>query len=148
MMKREISEAITFLVSFMGRLGLSEHQIQEFSARLSRAMMEKYQSNWNVTMPLQGNAYRAISILDGRIDPLILRAAHESRIDTKALERCFPRDFVLWVDPEDVSYRMGDYGTVCRVFTPFKKTDMKPRRALTIRHPDSHLAPSVPVTAS
>lgn len=43
-------------------------------------------------------------------------AANDASVSTAALQAHLPRDFVLWIDPFSVSYRVGDHGNIMTLF--------------------------------
>jgi hypothetical protein len=43
-------------------------------------------------------------------------AAKKADIDAKLLHSYLPRDFVLWIDPFSVAYRVGDHGNIMTLF--------------------------------
>jgi protein Tob/BTG len=48
------------------------------------------------------------------IDPILDRAAGESGI--KNVLSYFPNELTMWVDPSDVSYRIGENGSVGKIY--------------------------------
>lgn len=47
---------------------------------------------------------------------LFLIAAQKADIDAPLLHSYLPRDFVLWIDPFSVAYRVGDHGNIMTLF--------------------------------
>lgn len=45
-----------------------------------------------------------------------LLAAKLSKLSPTTVYSCIPRDFVLWIDPYTVSYRVGDHGNIMTLF--------------------------------
>jgi len=46
------------------------------------------------------------------MDPLLARAGAESGFSESDLLRLFPSELTMWVDPDEVSYRIGEDGSV------------------------------------
>ncbi|KAI9005994.1 hypothetical protein BC832DRAFT_526035, partial [Gaertneriomyces semiglobifer] len=105
----EISAASTFLSTHLSA-SVPPDQRSAFQASLQRQMTLKFDAHWNPTLPLAGNAYRAINISGGKPDPVLMNAADECGLGIDVLMSSFPEEYVLWVDPFSVTYRVGDHG--------------------------------------
>jgi len=46
------------------------------------------------------------------LDPAVAQAAEMAGLPGNAVLRTFPREITLWIDPEEVSYRFGENGSV------------------------------------
>lgn len=72
-------------------------------------MSKRYNGHWHPEQPERGNAFRCVSVSDGRLDPVLRETATMAGIlDHSALVEALPSDFTLWVDPGEVSVRVGD----------------------------------------
>ena len=126
-MKDEINTAAEFIISLLpkpekkkrpkhGKLKtsdskLTDKQIDTVRKSLVDLMHERISScECDYQNPMRGNAYRALWTARGFPDELIRKAAKFANIPSVHL--LLPTDFVIWIDPCDVSYRLGDYGTV------------------------------------
>ena len=70
---------------------------------------------------MQGSARRAITNLQNtsQVDVCLQKAAIQAGIlDIRSL---LPADFVLWIDPQSVSYRCGDHGNTFTIYDGSKK---------------------------
>ncbi|KAJ3056162.1 hypothetical protein HK097_007886 [Rhizophlyctis rosea] len=105
----EIDVATNFLTHYLPSSSPSD-QRSLFHTALRTQLVNKFATSWDPLFPTRGNAYRAISILEGRMDPLILSAAEVANIPTSDLSSSFPRELVLWTDPGSVAFRVGEYG--------------------------------------
>jgi hypothetical protein len=76
----EVTTAAEFFCRFLSHAGFPVEHIQMFKACLIKLMCCKFESHWNPSDPCGGNAYRALSCFDGKLDPIILRAASTSGI--------------------------------------------------------------------
>lgn len=72
--------------------------------------------NWFPERPTRGSGYRCLRI-NHKMDPLIARAARGVGIDDSLLLRSmFPHELTLWIDPREVSYRIGENGSICVLY--------------------------------
>lgn len=115
-MHTEIQAAISFLTLLIKPLSLSEAKLNLFQETLRQSLETRYSSCWYPEDPLRGSAYRALTTFHGELDQSIQEAVTAVDHSRKAVERCLPRDFVIWVDHGEVSYRLGDKGSVCVIY--------------------------------
>lgn len=76
---------------------------------------EHYQHHWFPDRPQKGSGYRCIRI-NHEMDPLIGRAAGRIGLTAAQLFSLLPRELTLWVDPYEVSYRIGEDGSICVLY--------------------------------
>ena len=50
------------------------------------------------------------------MDPLIGQAAQRIGLSSQELFRLLPSELTLWVDPYEVSYRIGEDGSICVLY--------------------------------
>eukprot|EP00158_Paraphelidium_tribonemae_P000727 Partr_v1_DN23277_c0_g1_i1_m35149 putative B-cell translocation gene len=112
-MQTEIQISIKFIVSLLSRATLPADKLAGFSTNLERHMTTRFQEKWDETNPLAGNGFRSI-FSDGLLDPIISTAAREAKIES--IHRFLPSDFVIWVDPGSVAYRIGEHGTCLTLY--------------------------------
>ena len=67
------------------------------------------------------------------MDPVIATAAKESGVSGDELASTLPTELTVWIDPYDVSYRIGEDGSICQLFEASRddvfegsKTNMAP----------------------
>ena len=82
-----------------------------FGEELEHALREKFQGHWYPDLPFKGSAYRCLKITDPS-DPVLNRAARESGNPVSDIIENMPADLAIWIDPGEVSYRMGEKGSV------------------------------------
>ncbi|XP_068057492.1 protein BTG1-like [Anomalospiza imberbis] len=115
-MSTEISTAAAFVTRLLRAAGgVGEEQLQRFCECLQEAMHEHYKNHWYPLMPSKGSGYRCIRI-DHTLDPLIGKAAGMVGLSHKRLLQLLPSDLSLWVDPFEVSYRIGEDGSICVLY--------------------------------
>ncbi|XP_020820117.1 protein BTG2-like [Phascolarctos cinereus] len=111
-MRAEVASAAGFITRLLrGPGGFAEDQLQLFRESLQEALTDHYQHHWFPRTPSRGSGYRCIRI-NHRLDPLVGRAAGESGLSPRRLFQLLPRELTLWVDPSEVSYRIGEDGSI------------------------------------
>lgn len=116
-MKLEIKSAANFLMNLL-RMGntLNEQQLDIFRCKLEELLRKHYQHHWFPEKPFKGSGYRCIRI-NHKMDPLIAAAASSSGVsDSSLLHNMFPNELTLWIDPREVSYRIGENGSICVLY--------------------------------
>jgi protein Tob/BTG len=110
-MKTELQHAVTFLVDTLkDKLpSIAEDKFDTLRTRLTVLLADRYENHWYVDKPLKGSAFRCIniSIEDNKIDDVLRNAAYEIGVTENHLLGVFSKGLALWVDPDDVSGRMG-----------------------------------------
>ena len=117
-MKEEVQSAAHFVCEKLKENShLSDEQCELFRTTLEELMLKRFENHWHPDKPLKGNAYRCININHEEcvLDPMLNEAAMESFIDVEDLRTTFPDGLALWVDPYDVSYRLGRR-SICPIF--------------------------------
>ncbi|CAJ0967626.1 unnamed protein product [Ranitomeya imitator] len=108
----EITAAVSFLSDLL-RSRLSEQQLHGFSGALRDTLIEHYRHHWFPDKPAKGSGYRCIRI-NHKMDPIISKVA--ARIKMSNLLCLLPKELTLWVDPYEVSYRIGEDGSICALY--------------------------------
>ncbi|KAM4044003.1 protein BTG2-like [Anomaloglossus baeobatrachus] len=108
----EITAAVSFL-SDLVRSRLSVEQLRGFSGALRDTLIEHYRHHWFPDKPAKGSGYRCIRI-NHKMDPIISKVA--ARIKMSNLLGLLPKELTLWVDPYEVSYRIGEDGSICVLY--------------------------------
>ncbi|XP_017543607.1 protein BTG2 [Pygocentrus nattereri] len=115
-MLAEVSAAASFVSRLLRSRGfLTEKQLQVFRDSLQHALSEHYQHHWFPDRPQKGSGYRCIRI-NHEMDPLIGKAACRIGLTSSQLFSLLPRELTLWVDPYEVSYRIGEDGSICVLY--------------------------------
>lgn len=114
-MRQEVSCAARFVAHLLGRGEKEDERKAAFSEKLAELLMARYEMHWHPDKPLRGSAYRCIRI-NHRPDPIIAEAAAACGYDQGAVSERLPRELTLWIDPQDVSYRIGEDGSVCSLY--------------------------------
>jgi protein Tob/BTG len=116
-MKLELLSASNFLVHLvrLARRGVSEAQLARFHDALIDVLRRRYRDHWFPDKPFKGSGFRCIRI-NGKFDPMIGEAGESAGLSAKFLHSIFPSELTLWVDPLEVSYRIGENGSICVLY--------------------------------
>ncbi|XP_020288685.1 protein BTG2-like [Pseudomyrmex gracilis] len=120
-MRLEIVSAADFLVHLLrlqaGQLSgqLSERQLEMFKSSLTEVLRHRYRDHWFPDRPNRGSGYRCIRI-NGKMDPVIAQAGANVGLLPTVLHSLFPSELTMWIDPSEVSYRIGENGSICVLY--------------------------------
>lgn len=109
-MLTEISSAVDFLSNLL-RTRVPLERVETFRQTLNMAINTHYEGHWFPEKPFRGSGYRCIRI-NHKMDPLVLTAATQIGITEAILFSILPNELTLWVDPNEVSYRIGEDGSI------------------------------------
>ena len=109
-MHTEVQVALKFVISFLYNK-LPRRRVNLFGEELDSALKDKFQGHWYPDKPFKGSAYRCLKITDPA-DPVLNRAARQSGNPLGDIIENLPADLAVWIDPGEVSYRMGEKGSV------------------------------------
>ncbi|KAI7790855.1 protein BTG1 [Triplophysa rosa] len=125
-MKTEVSTAANFVTRLLrGTRLLSEEQLQQFRFSLEESLGDHYQHHWFPNAPCRGSGYRCIRI-NHKMDPIIGRAASTIGLTKERLFSLLPSELTMWVDPFEVSYRIGEDGSICVLYESTPQSDTNP----------------------
>ncbi|KAK9525746.1 hypothetical protein VZT92_016428 [Zoarces viviparus] len=115
-MKPEITAAVGFLSRFLRVKGhVNDRQVQTFNQSLQDILSEQYKHHWFPDRPCKGSGYRCIRI-NHKMDPLVGQAGQRIGLTIQQLYQLLPSELTLWVDPFEVSYRIGEDGSICVLY--------------------------------
>lgn len=109
-MKAEVSCACEFVARMLMTRHVPYQFIKPFSTRLEELLMIRFKDHWHPENPGKGSAYRCIRI-NGRMDPVVTEAAKVTGLTN--IGSFLPKEFTMWIDPMEVSYRIGEEGSIC-----------------------------------
>lgn len=109
-MRNEIHTAVEFLVDLIR--GLAHDEAVAFKSSLANVLTSHYKDHWFPEKPCRGSAYRCIRVHQGRVDPLIESAGVNAGVALSFLIQNCPSDLTIWIDPNEVSYRFGEDGSI------------------------------------
>uniref|UniRef100_A0A1W7RAW5 Protein btg1 n=1 Tax=Hadrurus spadix TaxID=141984 RepID=A0A1W7RAW5_9SCOR len=115
-MRCELRSAASFLTNLL-RLGnsLDIGQLELFRNNLEDLLRHHYQQHWFPERPCKGSGYRCLRI-NHKMDPIIAKAGSACGLDEASLRQLFPNELTLWIDPKEVSYRIGENGSICVLY--------------------------------
>ncbi|EDW57437.1 uncharacterized protein Dvir_GJ18558 [Drosophila virilis] len=111
----EIQVALNFVISYLYNK-LPRRRVNIFGEELEKALRDKFQGHWYPEKPFKGSAYRCLKTGDP-IDSVLARAARESGVPISDILENLPNELSVWVDPGEVSYRIGEKGAVKILYT-------------------------------
>jgi protein Tob/BTG len=112
-MKAEIRCAVDFISQLMVGSKLPYQFVDPFRRRLEQVLLQRFKGHWNQDKPLKGSAYRCIRINEKKLDPLVSEAAKVTGLSD--IRQYLPKEFTMWIDPKDVSYRFGEDGSISQL---------------------------------
>ena len=113
-MRLECESAVDFVSNILkGRI--DDARVDTFRNTLLDMMSSHYENHWFPEKPFRGSAYRCIRI-NHKMDPLIGRAGVQCGLSEEILFAILPSELTLWVDPEEVAYRIGEDGSIGVLF--------------------------------
>jgi len=110
-MLKEVNAAVVFLSKFLQRK-LNKDSLDHFKQALRERLHVHYKDHWFPAVPDRGSGYRCIRINSQVMDPLIYSVVQETGISNINLQKLFPDELTMWVDPKTVSYRIGENGSI------------------------------------
>jgi protein Tob/BTG len=136
-MRLEIVSAADFLVHLLRLQAgqLSDRQLEMFKSSLMEVLRHRYRDHWFPDRPNRGSGYRCIRI-NGKMDPVIAQAGANVGLLPTVLHTLFPSELTMWIDPSEVSYRIGENGSICVLY---ERTEPEPEEMLTApQHQHQH----------
>ncbi|CAG0892251.1 unnamed protein product [Darwinula stevensoni] len=106
----EVQVALNFVISYLYNK-LPRRRVNIFGEELEKALREKFQGHWYPEKPFKGSAYRCLKTSDP-VDPVLEKSARESGMDLVDIRENLPGDMSVWIDPGEVSYRIGEKGQI------------------------------------
>ncbi|XP_031625404.1 protein Tob1-like [Contarinia nasturtii] len=106
----EVSVALNFVISYLYNK-LPRRRVNIFGEELEKALKEKFQGHWYPEKPFKGSAFRCLKTGDPT-DAVLERAARESGVPISDILENLPAELSVWIDPGEVSYRIGEKGTI------------------------------------
>jgi protein Tob/BTG len=116
-MLQEVSTAVLFIASIIKQSEMiSDSQLIRFMQRLCADLQFRFQNHWFVHAPERGSAFRCLrNTTRGGLDPRFVKAAIACDISGDVMSCALPSEFLLWVDPREVSYKIGEFGPIMKL---------------------------------
>ncbi|KAI4477290.1 hypothetical protein M0804_012880 [Polistes exclamans] len=106
----EVQVALNFVISYLYNK-LPRRRVNIFGEELEKALKDKFKGHWYPEKPFKGSAFRCLKTGDP-VDPVLERAAKESGVPIQDILENLPAELAVWVDPGEVSYRIGEMNAV------------------------------------
>ncbi|XP_074648514.1 protein Tob1-like [Tubulanus polymorphus] len=119
----EVSVALNFVISYLYNK-LPRRRVDMLADELEKGLKKKFEGHWYPDKPLKGTAFRCIRVNGEKIDAVIINAALACGIEIGEITGYLPDDLTLWIDPNEVSYRIGEKGVV-KVLYSEKKPEVE-----------------------
>ena len=110
-MRTEVQCGCEFISKLLTQRHLPLQFARPFKRRMEELLFDRYKDHWDPANPTQGSAYRCIRINGFRLDPVVREAAKVTGLTN--ISEYLPTQLTLWIDPRDVSYRIGEDGSIC-----------------------------------
>lgn len=104
-MELEIQVAVNFLIGYLVNK-LPRRRVQLFNEEVVKKLTKKFEGHWYPEKPCKGSGYRCLLITDS-LDPVLGSAAEASGLSAKDVKANLPEKLCLWIDPQEVSFRIG-----------------------------------------
>lgn len=102
----EIQIAVSFLTSYLYNK-LPRRRVDLFSVELAKQLKEKFEGHWYPQRPSKGSGYRCL-LIGEELDPVLMNAANDSGLSLEEIRSSLPEKLNMWIDPDEVSYRIED----------------------------------------
>jgi hypothetical protein len=121
-MREEISVAERFLTKLLldsDKPLLKIGALVDFGLNLRHILILKYVDHWYPLCPYRGSEYRCIRLGKGssktkhsEIDPVYIKTLSKCGITIEEFLERMPENLTIWIDPGEVSYRIGECGKI------------------------------------
>jgi len=145
-MRVEVTSAANFLVRLL-RLNkesavVSDQQLEIYRSAVIETLRIRYQEHWFPEKPCKGSGYRCIRI-NGKMDPVLVQAGALVGLPGQFLHTLFPSELTMWIDPMEVSYRIGENGSICVLYDEREVEETMRQSASSLTStPNSSTSPS------
>jgi len=113
--------AVNFLITFLYNK-LPRRRVDIFGDELAKELTKKFRGHWYPSKPSKGSGYRCL-LISHTLDPVLVSAAKESGLALTDVKTHLPEKLSLWIDPREVSYRIGENGTVNVIYKKDKSSE-------------------------
>ncbi|XP_068671966.1 protein Tob1-like [Montipora capricornis] len=120
-MEVELQVAVNFLIGYLVNK-LPRRRVQLFGEEVVKRLTKKFEGHWYPEKPSKGSGYRCLLITDN-LDPVLSSAAKESGLCLQDVKANLPQKLCLWIDPQEVSFRIGEQGPVKTIYKEEKKAE-------------------------
>ena len=143
-MREEISVAERFLTQLLldpEKPQLKIAALVDFGLNLRHILILKYENHWYPLSPYRESEYRCIRLGKGssktkksEIDPVYIKTLSRCGITIGEFLNRMPENLTIWIDPGEVSYRIGECG---KIKTLYETVASNIYKRLDLNSPDS-----------
>ncbi|GAB0096010.1 protein BTG1 [Sergentomyia squamirostris] len=137
-MRVEVHSAAQFLMNLLRvkqSNPLPENQLENFKGSLEDLLLLRYRSHWYPEVPTKGSGFRCIRI-NGKMDPIVEQAAVNVGLHPRTIKKMLPHELTMWIDPDGVSYRIGENGSICVLYETTSDARSSPSSDLSMSSDD------------
>jgi len=110
-MIHEVTSAVIFLSNILKTHSICSDKTDLFKRYLQNLLVSRYRNHWFPDKPNRGSGYRCLR-MNHKMDPIIKQAGEECGFSDEEILSLFPRELTVWIDPHEVSYRIGENGSI------------------------------------
>lgn len=107
----EVSVALNFVISYLYNK-LPRRRVDMLAEELERGLKKKFQGHWYPDKPFKGSGFRCVRMNGEKVDPVFTYAATECGLSLDEVKSYLPEELTIWIDPAEVSYRIGEKGQI------------------------------------
>ena len=107
----EVSVALNFVISYLYNK-LPRTRVVLLGDEIEKGLKKKFEGHWYPDKPFKGSGFRCVRVSGEKIDNVILQAAENVGLGINELKEYLPEELTLWIDPDEVSYRIGEKGQI------------------------------------
>jgi protein Tob/BTG len=141
-MLHEVRSAVNFVTNLLQKGTIDLALVEMFKQALFNFLCLHYQNHWFPEKPNKGSAYRCLRFVNKKMDPLILRAGVHCGLTEQRLRLLFPSELTVWVDPNEVSYRIGEEGSIGVLFEESDRESASPDASILQRYDSPYVRPA------
>ena len=115
-MEYELEAGVSLITRFIQKSQIRcKQSLEDFEENLIKVLKSEYTGHWYPERPEKGSAFRCLRINQNGGESLIEKTARNSGLSW--IIDCLPKEFTIWIDPGEVSYRIGEEGSICVHFS-------------------------------
>lgn len=118
----EVSVALNFVISYLYNK-LPRRRVDMFGEEVEKGLKRKFEGHWYPDMPFKGSGFRCMRVSGEKMDQVLVNAAHASGLDIEEIKDYLPKELTVWIDPHEVSYRIGEKGAAKILYSDKKEED-------------------------
>jgi len=119
----EVNSVVNFISKLLRQRNVPADVLDRFCSSLADTLRLYYRDHWFPDKPFRGSAYRCVRVVNKVMDPVLVRAGEAVGLSHADLLTLLPSELTLWVDPNDVSYRIGEDGSIGILYSPGSNDD-------------------------